>query len=123
MKEHHWQTIAGTVPSKANQYKIARIGGHGTLIKGAALKEYEKNFYMQVGDYRNLGIDGYFEYYARVYYPSMRSDLDNSLKVQLDCLQQTGTITNDNKCVKIVAEKFIDKSNPRVEFKIIEIDL
>lgn len=32
------------------------------------------------------------------------------------------TIDNDNKCVKIVAEKFVDKDNPRVEFKIVTID-
>ena len=32
------------------------------------------------------------------------------------------TIKNDNLCVKIVAEKFVDKENPRVEFKIVTID-
>ena len=39
-----------------------------------------------------------------VFYPTQKSDLDNSLKVILDCLQKTKTIVNDNKCVKIVAE-------------------
>jgi hypothetical protein len=29
---------------------------------------------------------------------------------------------NDNLCVKVVAEKFIDKANPRVEFKIVTIE-
>ena len=29
---------------------------------------------------------------------------------------------NDNLCVKVVAEKFIDKANPRVEFKIMTIE-
>lgn len=120
--EHHWQTILGTVPSKANQYKVVTLYGHGTLAKQKALKEYESKFYMQVGDYRNLKIDELFEFYCRVYYPSMRSDLDNSLKCVLDCLQKTNTITNDNRCIKIVAEKFIDKENPRLEFKIITID-
>jgi Holliday junction resolvase RusA-like endonuclease len=52
----------------------------------------------------------------------MRSDIDNSLKVQLDCLQKCKAIKNDNLCVKIVAEKFVDKENPRVEFKIVTID-
>ena len=51
----------------------------------------------------------------------MSHDLDNSLKVVLDCLQQTHTIVNDNKCCKIVAEKFIDKSNPHIEFRLVEI--
>ena len=121
MTTHDWQTILGNVPSKSNCYKIIYSGGHPDIGKTDALTKYEKSFYMQVGKYRNLGIAGFFEYHCRVYYPSMRSDLDNSLKVQLDCLQYTGTIKNDNKCVKIVAEKYIDKSNPRVEFQIIEI--
>jgi Holliday junction resolvase RusA-like endonuclease len=77
---------------------------------------------MQVGAYRNLNIKGYFEIHLRVFYPAMRQDLDNSLKVVLDCLQHTKTIENDNKCVKIVAEKFIDKENPRIEFKLVTIE-
>lgn len=120
--EYHWQTILGNAPSKANQYKVVTKFGHGSLAKQKALAEYENSFYMQVGDYRNLRIKGFFEFYIRVYYPSMRSDLDNSLKCALDCLQKTKTIENDNKCVKIVAEKFIDKTNPRIEFKIVTIE-
>ena len=121
MVEHDWQTILVSVPSKSNCYKIIYKGGHPDIGKKDALKKYEDSFYMQVGKYRNMNIPGFFEYHCRVFYPSKRSDLDNSLKVQLDCLQHTNTIKNDNNCVKIVAEKFIDKDNPRVEFKLIEI--
>ena len=53
----------------------------------------------------------------------MSSDLDNHAKVVLDCLQKVGAIKNDNKCVKIVAEKFLDKVNPRIEFKLISVEL
>lgn len=120
--DYGWQTIKGSVPSKSNCYKIITLYGHGSLAKTKALKEYENAFFMQCGKYRDLNIDGYFEYHCKVYYSSMRSDLDNSLKIQLDCLQKTRTIANDNKCVKIVAEKFIDKDNPRIEFKIVAID-
>ena len=120
---HGWQTIHGTIPSKSNQYRIVTLNGHGTLAKTSGLKEYERSFYMQVGAYRNLGITGYFELKARVYYPTMSHDLDNSLKCLLDCLQMTGTIKNDNRCVKITAEKFIDKANPRIEFEIEEVGI
>ena len=48
--------------------------------------------------------------------------MDNSRKIQLDCLQKCKAIKNDNLGVKVVAEKFIDKDNPRVEFKIVTID-
>lgn len=120
--DYGWQVVTGNTPSKSNTYRIITIGGHASLAKTKALKEYEDAFYMQCGKYRNINIDKFFEYHCRVYYPSMRSDIDNSLKVQLDCLQKTNSIKNDNLCVKVVAEKFIDKENPRVEFKIVTID-
>ena len=120
MKEHGWITITACVPSKSNSYRIIKKGTSASLGKTEALEAYEQSFYWQC-PIRNLNIKGLFEFHCRVYYPSMRSDLDNSLKVLLDCLQHTNTIANDNRCVKIVAEKFIDKANPRVEFKIIEI--
>lgn len=121
MTEHGWQTIKGQIPSKSNCYRIITIHGHGSLGKTKGLKDYEQAFFMQVGAYRNLMIEGLFEIYVRVYYTSMSHDLDNSLKCLLDCLQYTKTIRNDNKCVKIVAEKFIDKSDPRIEFRIVEV--
>lgn len=121
MTEHHWQTITGQAPSKSNTYKIIRVAGHSQLGKTSVTKKYEDSFYMQVGPYRNMMIEGYFELHIRVYFATMSHDLDNSLKVVLDCLQQTKTIKNDNRCVKIVAEKFIDKNNPRIEFRLIEV--
>lgn len=120
--DYGWQIVLGNCPSKSNCYRIFRRGGHADLGKTDALKKYEASFYMQCGKYRNLDIGGFFEFHCKVYYPSMKSDIDNSLKVQLDCLQLAKAIRNDNKCVKIVAEKFIDKDNPRVEFKIITIE-
>lgn len=122
MKEYPWVTIPGQAPSKSNTYKVITLNGHGSLAKQPALKNYEAAFYWHLpGVYRNLLIDGAFELYIRVYFTTMSHDLDNSLKVVLDCLQYTKTIKNDNKCAKIVAEKFIDKENPRIEFYLVEV--
>ena len=121
MIEHDWQTIIGHVPSKSNNYKIVYKAGHPSIDKSDGVKKYEKDFFMQVGKYRNLNISGLFELYIRVYFETRSPDLDNSLKTVLDCLQYTKTIKNDNKCVKIVAEKYVDKMNPRIEFRIVEI--
>lgn len=110
--------ILGNTPSKSNCYKIIKKGGFPSLAKTPALKKYEDSFYMQVGKYRGSMIDEFFEFEIDVYYPSNRSDLDNSLKVVLDCLQKVEVIKNDNKCTKIIARKFIDKENPRIEYKI-----
>lgn len=111
-------TILGNTPSKSNCYRIITLGNHASLAKTSALKKYEDSFYMQVGKIRGAMIDEYFEFEVDVYYPSNRSDLDNAMKILLDCLQRAKVIKNDNKCTKIIARKFIDKNNPRVEFKI-----
>lgn len=121
MIDHGWITIRGNVPSKSNSYRIVTFNGHSSLAKTIALQTYENAFYLQSGTYRNLKIKGLFEFYCKVYYSSLRPDLDNSLKVQLDCLQYCKAIANDNKCIKVVAEKFIDKKDPRVEVRIVEV--
>lgn len=114
------QIIYGNPPSKSNSYKIITINGHGSLGKTASLKKYENDFFIQCNKYRNKNIDGYFELYLDVYFQSQRSDLDGCFKIILDCLQKVKAIKNDNKCIKIEANKYLDKSNPRIEFKIVE---
>ena len=118
----HEQVIYGSVPSKSNCYKIITLAGHGSLAKTSAMKEFEKKFYLQCGAYRNRNISGFFELYADVYFQSNQPDLDNSLKGLLDCLQGCKAIKNDRNCVKIVANKFIDKNNPRIELTITEVN-
>lgn len=117
------QIIKGNIPSKSNCYKIITLNGHGSLAKGKALKKYENDFFIQCNLYRDKNITGYFELYLDVFYPSQRSDLDNSLKILLDSLAKVKAIKNDNKCVKIVAQKFLDANNPRVEFQLIEVNV
>ncbi|KDS22718.1 RusA family crossover junction endodeoxyribonuclease [Bacteroides ovatus] len=120
------QIIIGKCPSKSNCYKIIQQRGkdgkyHGSLAKKDALVMYEKSFYLQCSQYRNKQIKGLFELYLSVHYDTQRPDLDNCLKIVLDCLQSCRAIRNDRNCVKIVAEKYIDKTNPRIEFEIKEV--
>jgi Holliday junction resolvase RusA-like endonuclease len=116
------EVIFGTTPSKSNSYRIIRLGNRCSMCKTSAVKKYEDSFYMQLsGNLRDKMITGFFEIEIDVYYPSMRSDLDNSLKVVLDCLQKAKAIKNDNKCSKIIARRFVDKVNPRIEFNILEV--
>ena len=117
----HECTIYGQIPSKSNSYRIITIGGHASLGKTPAMKEFEKKFYLQCG-YRNKNIQGFFELYIDVYFQSNQPDLDNALKGALDCLQACKAIKNDRNCVKIVANKFIDKNNPRLEFTLVEVN-
>lgn len=115
------QIILGKCPSKSNCYKVVKIAQHSSLAKTKALIDYEKSFYLQCNVYRNKNIIGLFELHLQVFYDSNRADLDNSLKIILDCLQKVNAIKNDNNCVKILAEKFIDKDKPRIEFTITAI--
>lgn len=119
---HPKQTIYGKLPSKSNAYKIITLYGHGSLAKQKVLKEYEKNFYLQCG-LRGAKINGFFKLTVDVYHENMRPDLDNGMKILLDCLQGCKAVKNDRNCVEIHARKLIDKNNPRVEFVIDEIKI
>lgn len=120
------QVIHGTIPSKSNCYKIITLRSKdpakksfSSLGKTPVLQKYEKSFFMQIGgEFRNANITNYFTIEVDVYYPNMRFDLDNCLKILLDCLQKTNVIKNDNLCTRIVANKFIDKDRPRIEFEL-----
>jgi Holliday junction resolvase RusA-like endonuclease len=116
------QIIYGNCPSKSNGYKIIKIGNIYSLGKTSTLKKYEKDFFIQCNHYRDKNIEGYFEFYIDVFFASQRNDLDGIFKVTLDCLQKVKAIKNDNKCVKIVARKFLDAKNPRIEFILREIE-
>lgn len=120
------QIILGQVPSKSNCYRIITARGtdgktHGSIAKTDALKLYEKSFYLQCNRYRNKNIVGLFEIVVDVYNGSQRNDLDNAMKAILDCLQSCKAIKDDRNCIKITAQKFVDKANARIEFEIIEV--
>ena len=92
MEKNRLQTIRGKCPSKSNCYRVVTIDGHGSLAKQKALTDYERSFYLQCDRYRGADIRGLFALKIRVYYDSQRPDLDNCLKVVLDCLQQCRAI-------------------------------
>jgi len=107
-------TILGQVPSKSNGYKI----GNNRLYKSKELKEYERSFWWQISAYNVITINKPFSIKILVYFQSNRSDLDNSAKIILDCLQNCKAIENDRLCHELHMFKFIDKENPRIEFEI-----
>ena len=77
--------------------------------------------YVQMLNYKYNLIESEFKFIIDVYYDSRRPDLDNSLKVVLDCLQKAEVIKNDNKCIEIIAKKHLDKIDPRIEFSLVPI--
>lgn len=113
-------TIYGDVVSKSNQYRIITINGHASLKKSDAVKRFEEKFFLQ-NPLRGVNISGFFEIYMDAYFSSNRKDLDGAFKLVLDVLQSSKTIKNDRNCVRIVANKFVDKVNPRIEFTLVEV--
>ena len=111
------ETIIGQAPSKSNSYRIVTIGGHATLAKSSVLRAYETKFLMQCKS-RGANISERFRLKIDVFYSSDRPDLDNALKIVLDCLQACKVIKNDRLCAEIVARKLIDKTNPRIDLEI-----
>lgn len=113
------ETIFGQCVAKANHYQaVPGKNGSNRIIKDDKIRAYERSFAIQCRKYRNKQITGRFKLYLTAWHSSVRFDLDNSLKTILDCLQNVGAITNDSMCFGIVAEKRIDKQNPRIEFRI-----
>lgn len=88
------------------------------MAKSQALKVYEQTFFWH-NPHRDVMIKQPFAIDVDVYFASNRPDLDNSLKIILDCLQQCRTIENDRYCYRIIARKFKDSSNPRTDITII----
>ena len=118
-----YEIIYGDVIGKANNYMVAKdkYGGN-RIVKNDIIRAYEQDFIEQCTKYKNRLIDGRFKLHAEVYYSTFRFDLDNSLKTILDCLQYVKAITDDSYCVSIIANKHIDKDNPRVAFAIEELE-
>ena len=107
--------ICGTIPSKSNSYKVSRRG----MYKSPQLVQYEQSFALQLLQYQKQEtIMGDFAIEVDVYYESKRADLDGCFKILFDSLQKNSVIDNDRKCMKIIAQRHIDKLNPRVEFTI-----
>lgn len=112
--------IQGQVPSKSNGYKI----GNNKLYKSKELIAYESKFKWLLALSKGKPIEPIKHKFAIeifVYFQSNRSDLDNSAKIILDCLQNCNVIENDRLCHRLTMHKFIDKDNPRIEFEITKL--
>lgn len=106
------QTIYGNIPSKSNAYKVV----NGRFYKDKRVVNYEKDFAAQ---WVNKGkISGRFGLVLNVWFQNELSDLDGAFKVVLDLLQEVGAIHNDRDCMVIMAQKHIDKDNPRCIIQI-----
>lgn len=115
--KHPTQTILGKPIGKKNHYSAGvRKDGTPYIYKDEVLRSYEEDFCRQCTMYQGLGINTPFILYLAVYTDNQRQDIDNVVTSVLDALQQSGAITNDRLCRKIVAERRPAKGFPKVVF-------
>jgi len=116
--------IVGQVPAKSNSYTPIMTGGNPRMVKSQKLRDYEKGFILQLPPiFKGMMISTPFELEIDVYFRTRASDLDNAFKIILDCLQNAHVIKNDNLCYRIVANKYKDNKNPRIEFGLTQLDI
>ena len=103
-------------PPSANRYWR---NYRGVTVKSDEARIYQNHagWLAKTAGYEMLTCD--VEVTLRVYRPRKAGDLDNRIKVMLDTLR--GIIyVDDEQVIKIVAERFDDKGNPRVELEVKE---
>ena len=102
-------TILSEPASKANSRRIVKIHGRIASIKSKKALRYSKNFKLQCPIWGELWEDDLC-IAMRIYYSSLRPDLDESLI--LDLLQKR--IYKNDRQVKIkYIEHGLDRTNPR----------
>jgi Holliday junction resolvase RusA-like endonuclease len=127
--------ILGNIPSKSNSYVPVTVGGgydvqNGKLVKGTSssalkkgqkIRDYEMSFLAQLPwQYKGINYAQKFAVVGKVFFKNKASDLDNALKIILDCLEKADVIENDRNCYAQLVEKVIDKENPRIELELYE---
>lgn len=72
----------------------------------------ERSLFLQANRYRLK---------VKAYRSRNTGDVDNFLKTVQDALQDSGLIFDDSQLDKVIAEKFIDRMMPRIEFTLTKI--
>ena len=97
-----------------------QIPGTYSLKKSDEVEKYEKSFQNQVPRQMRLRTEKLLIAKVDAFYPDNRADLANCFKVLFDCLQSGNVIANDRQIRAIVAERFVDKADPRAEMTFAE---
>lgn len=113
-------TIIGEPASKSNARRLIKIKKKFRVIKSKKAIDYVGEFKKQLKDqHLELMIEGRVCLFVKVWYASWRPDLD--IELIKDAMQ--GIIyRNDRQVVEQYACRYLDKDNPRIEVKIVELD-
>lgn len=107
-------TITLPYPPSANRYWR---NVNGRMVKSAEARGYQESAGWMAKEQGLQPLVGAVAVDVRVYRPAQRGDLDNCLKVVLDAMKGIG-YDDDSQIIRITAERFNDKQNPRIELAI-----
>jgi crossover junction endodeoxyribonuclease RusA len=115
------------LPPNANNYRGIRVIRVGTRhVPQFFLRPAAKKYHRDSAQYALAS--GHFPFNAtvpvavtlRIYRARKQGDLEGFMKVLLDALEGIA-YADDKQIVRILAERFDDKANPRVEVEVTEI--
>lgn len=122
-------TILGQPQSKANRRRLVKFGKRIASIKSVEALAYERGALLQIPSSARVRLVGPVRMWLRIFYTSERSDLDES--IILDVLQdqfdgkddarrlvQGGIYRNDRQVRERHVWHAIDRINPRAEIVI-----
>jgi crossover junction endodeoxyribonuclease RusA len=104
-------------PSANNYWRSVVIRGRVRVLVSSEARKYKKACEAPLRRAFPSMIEGPIWIDVRVYRPIRRGDLGNRIKVLEDAMQGFA-YANDDQIVKISAERFDDKLNPRVEVTV-----
>lgn len=107
-------TITLPVPPSANRYWR---NFNGRMVTSTEARTYKESAAWLARAAGAELIAGDVSVTMRVYRPAKRGDIDNYLKVLCDSMQGV-FYADDSQIVRIVAERYDDKKNPRVEVEV-----
>ena len=107
-------TITLPPPVSANRYWR---NFRGRMVVSAEAKAYKEQVAWIARAAGVEMLDGNVAVTMKVYRQAKRGDLDNAAKILLDSLIGVA-YADDSQIVRIVAERYDDKRNPRVEVEV-----
>ena len=107
------------LPPSANRYwRSICLGNRPRVLVSKQGRAYRKRAQLVAGaQFKRVPLTQDVRVVLNVYTPTRAGDLDNRIKPTLDALQGIA-YADDRQVVEILARRFVDKDNPRVEVTV-----
>ena len=112
------QTITLPYPPTANHFKVPVQAGRGVrMILSKEARQYKETVANILSRYTFSLLTGPITVHVDLFRPRKVGDLENGLKVAIDCLSGVA-FEDDKQIVSLHAYRHDDKQNPRIEITV-----